>query len=233
MGVLTLAQFQSELGAIVGVRTDLTSARIIIALNQALDKISQFHDFKEMQTYVQTATNFTGVAIADKFLPYSSNWKSVHSIVLQFGTDSRKLKQIPWRKFDRMYPSPESVAAYIPIEYADWNQQLIFMPAPNAVYPLQVRVTLLPTVYTNSTALTATSQFNGKDEIILNFAAAYLWRSFGRYDKATSYENEALRMLKLAAIADADRPDLDSAGDDDDSEYQGAYWQNPFISAVS
>jgi hypothetical protein len=106
------------------------------------------------------------------------------------------------------------------------------MPVPNAVYPLQVRVTQLPVAYTISTPSSTTSQFNGKDEIILAFAAAYLWNSFGRYDKAAQFHSTGSALLDLAKKADADRPDLDTAGDADDTEYQGQYWANPFISAV-
>jgi hypothetical protein len=233
VGLLTFSQFQSELAQLVANRADLTTPRIIIALNHAQDKISQSQDFKELQNVpVATQTNFTGVPINDKLLPYSSGWKAIHSIVLQYGTDSRKLKQIPWRKFDRMYPSPESVAAYIPLEYTDWNQNLVFMPVPNAVYPLQCRVTLLPAAFTSTTPANTTSLYNGKDEIILGFAASYLWRGYGRYDKANTFETNAAALLDLAKKADSDRPDLDTAGEGDDSEYQGAYWANPFISSL-
>lgn len=234
MGLLTLRQFVAEIGTLVGVRTDLTPARIIKALNQAQDKISQYQDFKELQEYVTTYTNYTGVPASDKFLPYSSGWKNVHSIVLQDGTDSRKLKQIPWRKFDRMYPSPESVAPYIPLEYADWNQQLIFMPVPNAVYPLQVRVTFLPAPFVSTTAgLNATSLFNGKDDILIAFACAYLWRGYGRYDKANEWDTTGAAELKLAAKADGNRPDLDTADIARDSGLAGSYWANPFITSVN
>ena len=224
----------NELKQIVGVRSDLTTARVLIALNQAQDKISQAQDFKEMQTYVTSATNYTGVPINDKFLPFSSSWKNVHSIVLQDGTDSRKLREIPWRKFDRIYPAPESVAPYIPLEYSNWNQQLIFMPVPNAVYPLQVRVTQYPTVFVQTPAgLNTTSQFNGKDDVIIAFAAAYLWRGFGRYDKAMEFENTGGAQLKLAMKADSNRPDLDTADIGRDSGLSGSYWANPFITSVN
>jgi hypothetical protein len=232
VGLQTFAGFKSELTAIVGNRTDLTLPRLITALNKAQDRIAQEHDFRVMQQYIETQTNYTGVPAADKFLPYSSSWKSIHSIVLQFGTDSRKLKQIPWRKFDRLYPSPESVAAYIPLMYSDWNQKLIFMPVPNAVYPLQVRVTLLPNAYSGATPLSTTSQFNGCDEVLLDFAAGYLWRGFGRYDKAQAFDASGLQKLQKAIKADNDRPDLDTAGSAGDDQYMGQYWANPFISGV-
>ncbi len=230
MGLLTLADFQGEITANVGNRTDLTLARILKALNFAQDKVSQAQDFKELQTYVTSATNFTGVPINDKYLPYAGNWKTVHSIVLQFGIDSRKLRQMPWRKFDRMYPAPEAVAAYIPLVYSDWNQQLVFMPVPDAVYPLVARVTTYPTAFTTTTPLTTTSSFLGKDELLMAYSCEYLWRSFGRYDKADEFRTQGDALLQVAMRADADRPDLDTAGSGDDvGPLSGAYWANPWI----
>jgi hypothetical protein len=199
----------------------------------AQDKVSEAQDFKELQTYVNSATNFTGVPAADKYLPYSSSWKTVHSIVLQDGIDSRKLRNMPWRKFDRMYPAPEAVAAYIPLVYADWNQQLVFMPVPDAVYPLVVRVTTYPTPFTLTTPLTNTSDYTGKDECLVAFASGYLWRSFGRYDKAQEWDSVGQNLLQIAMRADADRPDLDTSGTaDDNGPLSGAYWANPWITSV-
>ena len=234
MGLLALSDFLSEIGAIVGNRTDLTAGRIINALNFAQDKISQAQDFKELETLQTTATNYTGNPASDKYLPVPGNWKTVHSIVCQYGIDSRKLKNIPWRKFDRMYPMPEAVAAYIPIIYTHWNQKLVFMPVPNAVYVLNARVTTYPVKFTSSSALTQTSQFYGKDDILTAFAAGYLWNSFGRYDKATEFYNQAQALLEVAMRADSNRPDLDTAGSADDTYgVSGAYWANPWITSVS
>ncbi len=233
MGLLALSDFQSEITAAVGARTDLTLARIIKGINFAQDEIAKAQDFQELETLVSTATNSTGVPINDKFLSFSSSWKTIHSIVLQNGTESRKLKQMPWRKFDRMYPSPESVSPYIPLVYTQWAQQLLFMPVPNAVYPLQCRVTLFPTAFTTASPSSQTSQYVGKDDIIVAFAAAYLWRSYGRYDKAQDWMDTGNSLLETAMRSDANRPDMDTATSADDSgPLSGAYWANPWIMSV-
>jgi hypothetical protein len=233
MGLLALSDFISEITANVGNRTDLTSARIIKALNFGQDEIAKSQDFQELETYQSAVTSFTGVPIVDKFLTFSSGWKTIHSIVLQDQTESRKLKQMPWRKFDRMYPSPESVSPYIPLVYSQWAQQLIFMPVPNAAYPLQCRVTLFPTAFTSNSALTQTSQYIGKDDILIAFACAYLWRGYGRYDKANEFMSNANALLEAAMRSDANRPDMDTASTADDAgPLSGAYWANPWISSV-
>lgn len=234
MGLLTLSDFQTEIVGCVGNRTDLTLSNIIKGINFAQDEIAKAADFQELETYQQLVTSFTGVPIVDKFLPFSSSWKTIHSIVLQNETESRKLRQMPWRKFDRMYPCPEIVAAYIPLVYSQWAQQFIFMPVPNAAYPLQCRVTMQPTAFTAGSALTQTSQYVAQDQTIINFAAAYLWRKFGRYDKADEYYNNGMAMLQASLVSDGNRPDMDTSGSADDAgSLSGAYWANPWVLSVN
>jgi hypothetical protein len=110
---------------------------------------------------------------------------------------------------------------------------MIFMPVPNAVYPLQCRVSLFPTPYTTSTLPTYVSQYVGKDDIIIAFASSYLWRSFGRFDKAKTFQQTAVELLETAMRSDKNRPDLDTAGTADDAgPLSGAYWANPWIMDV-
>jgi hypothetical protein len=233
MGLLSLSDFQGEIVSAVGNRTDITLAQCIKGINFAQDEIAKAADFQELETYQQLVTSFTGVPIVDKFLPFSSSWKTIHSIVLQNDTESRKLRQMPWRKFDRLYPCPEIVAAYIPLVYSQWAQQLIFMPVPNAAYPLQCRVTMQPTPFTINSLTTQTSQYVAQDQTIISFAAAYLWRAKGRYDKADEYTAIGNQMLEASLVSDGNRPDMDTSGDADSGEaLSGAYWANPWVTSV-
>jgi hypothetical protein len=141
---------------------------------------------------------------------------------------------MPWRKFDKLFPAPEAVAPYIPLSYSVWQRQLLFMPVPNAVYPLQCRVTQYPTPFSLSNP-SANSSFLGKDEIIIAYATAYLWNTFGRYDKAMFFQNAGDAMLEKAKIADDTRPDMDTAsnGGGGSLNTNGAYWADPFVQSVN
>lgn len=235
MGILTLTQMIDEVQAGLLNRTDLIDDRCVTALNFAQAEVSRCHDFKELQAFFNTSTQFTSSAFNDKFVTLAPFVKHVHTAILIDNTNSRKLVQKPWRQFDKTWPMPEALARARPQVYTTWNQSMQVYPVPDNVYPIFCRVTTYPRPFNLTQAPNAVSDFEWKDDILIKLASAYLWKSFGRPDKADDlYREVGLNsrpisgMLGNAIKQDQDRPDLE-INIDVDSGNLGTYWSNPFV----
>lgn len=216
-------------------RTDLGSDRVTAALNFAQSEISRLHDFMELKVFTTVSTTFTSDAKADKSITLPALVKHVHTAVLKFGTLSRKLRNKPWRLFDRMFPAPEALARSIPFYYTRWNRTIHLQPVPDMVYPVEMRTTNYPTPF--GTDVTQVTDYDSKDDLLIKLAAAYLWRSFGRPDKGLEYEIEVFGpdpgrlggMFAAAVKQDTDMPDLEVNPSLEDANVLGKYWADPFI----
>ena len=79
-----------------------------------------------------------------------------------------------------------------------------------------------------STNTSAISQFVDKDDILIFWALEYLWRVYGRHDRADEFDKMAIARAKEAKGNDEDRPDLDVSTAPISTSSPGAYWQDPF-----
>jgi hypothetical protein len=211
-------------------RSDLTNDRCVSALNFAQTRISRSHDFREMKGFYQTATLFTPSAFNDKFLPLAHNIKHIHTMVLNPGdTTARKLVEKPWRTFDRIWPAPEVLARSKPYFYSRWDKTCILYPVPDSVYQVFCRVTTFPRPFNLEQNPQAVSDYDWKDDILIALACAYLWKSFGRMDKANDYLRESQEHFVTAVKQDTDDPDLEINIDLTDQGFVGRYWADPFV----
>lgn len=230
MGALTLTELVQEVQSGLLNRSDLTDTRCVTALNFAQARISRSHDFRELKGFYQTATLFTTSAFNDKFLPLAPATKHIHTAVLNPGdTTARKLIEKPWRTFDRIWPAPEVLARSKPYFYSRWNNQIILYPVPDYVYQVFMRITTYPRPFNLQVNPTAMSDYDWKDDIIIALACAYLWKSYGRMDKANDYLREAQEHFVTAVKQDTDDPDLEINIDLTDQGFVGRYWADPFV----
>lgn len=228
MGIYTLTQLIGEVQAGLLNRSDLSADRCTTAINFAQNRISRKHDFKELKGFHNSSTQVTSSAFNDKFVPLAPYVKHVHTIVLRDNTNSRKLVEKPWRFFDKMWPMPEALGRSRSQVYSRWNQSLILYPVPDGVYSLFGRVTSFPRPFNLALAPNAVSDYEQKDDLIIELACAYLWRSFGRPDRAEEYFQDANRSFMEAVKQDTDMPDLE-INIDVDTQNLGKYWADPFI----
>lgn len=231
MGEQTLTQLVGEVQAALLNRSDLTNERCVIALNAAQNQISRSHDFQELKAWVTVSTSYTGNAFNDKFLSLPPYTKHVHVANLLTGTpSSRKLIEKPWRLFNRMWPQPEILARGYPMFYTQWNQSLVLYPVPQMLFNVNMWITTFPRPFTWAQAQ-AYSDFNWKDDILIDLAVEYLWRSYGRNDKADEYLVRSKAALITAVRQDTDRPDMDVSSDPSAFSL-GPYWLDPFVRRV-
>jgi hypothetical protein len=238
MGTLTLADFNEELLAGLGNRTEdttVTISRVARALNLAQQRVNQAAAFAELRQVGFAQMNFTGVPAVDKYLTPPVDCRTIHSFVLldtSAGTSSlgqsHKVIGKPWRWFDRHFPSPEWLAPGWPNYYAWWGKMLVVAPAPFLQFTAQLRYISNPTPFV-ATELTQASDYDEKDYILLNYSLAFFFQSLGRNDRALYFEGLAKEQLDEAIERNVEEPDMDISRDDADMPWPtGEYWANPF-----
>lgn len=242
MGTLTLSEFQTEILAGLGNRTEqqsVTLERIVIALNLAQERINRAYDFSEMAQVALAQMNFTGTPGIDKFMVPPPRTKTIHSFVLldtSSGTSSmgqsRKVVEKPWRWFDRQFPAPEWLPPGYPEVYARWGQFIVMAPAPYLQFTAQLRYIRTPLPF-DAAELTQSSEYESKDDILLNYTLAYFFKALGRADRSTFFEALAKEQLDEAIERDDLRPDIEVSRDIDGlgtgDVAQGAYWASPWV----
>lgn len=239
MGALTLSNFLTEVKSGLGNRTDsgVADQRIVNVLNLAQTRISRAWPWKDLQLTYLAQMSFTGNPAVDKYITPPANLKTLHSFVLLDTSagqsslgQSQKLTEKPWRWFDEHYPSPEWITPGWPTVYAYWGRFLVVAPPPFLQFTAQFRGISYPTPFVLADP-TQASDYQDKDDILINFALGYLWRSYGRVDLATYHENIVAELVKEAIEFDDRRPDMDVSRDIGTmpSALNVPYWANPFI----
>lgn len=240
---LTLADFQTEILAALGNRTEgglVSLARICTALNIAQARLNRAYAFMDMAQVAFAQMNYSGTAGRDKFLIPPANLRTIHSFVLLNTTNntppalakSGKVIEKPWRWFDAHFPVPEALPVGPPQVYARWGRFIVMAPAPDQQYTAQLRYIAKPTDFVVGVT-TMSSDFNDKDDILLNYTLAYLWKTLGRADRAAYFEGLAKELLDEAIEKDDDRPDIEVSHD---LPYVGGlggeYWTNPWVDSA-
>jgi hypothetical protein len=237
VGALTLADFQTEILAGLGNRQDITTDRLVRALNLAQSRISRAYDFSEMATVSFAQMSFTSNPALDKYLIPPPLTKTIHSFVcldtsaaLSSMGLSRKVIEKPWRWFDAHYPAPEWLPPGWPIIYKRWGNVIVMVPAPYLQFTAELSYTTFPTPFVQG-QLTQTSDFENKDDLVLSYCFAYFWKTLGRPDKAVYFEGLSKEQLDEAIEKDDTRPDIEVSRDTPalGGVSQGPYWADPLI----
>jgi hypothetical protein len=79
--------------------------------------------------------------------------------------------------------------------------------------------------------LTQSSDYEDKDDIIINYTLGYFFKTLGRSDRALYFEGLAKEQLDEAIERDDTRPDIEISRDIDNSGLtnQGPYWSDPWV----
>lgn len=239
MGTLTFTQLQAEIQAGLGGRTDL-SARLPTFVNLAQQRLSRIFDFDEMDIIATTTINNTGNN-NDKFIVLP-NLRDIYSLRLVdnavggpgTGSQARKLQQVHHRKWDKLIPYPEWYSRGKPTHYMVWGQFVELWRLPDFKYTVYLRYTKWPTPLSLGTDL---SDFNMKDELLIELAIIYAYRSLGRMEDAIKHQFMFGELWKEFRDINPKNPDLDLVPGPGITEIDptstGNYWANPFITTVS
>lgn len=195
-------------------------------LNAAMRKIANAYDFQELYTSTTQAT-----ADGTKTYAFPTDYNTIFSLRLRDGTSSIKLMRVPSRELDRFYARPEEDAEDKPVWYIPYGDNYELYPIPDAVYTIDIRYALAPTVVTATTDLISYVPF--RDDVIVASMTSEGFKMYQMYEDATFWENEFQRILKEQINSAEDYSDLDLQGRGFDSQgfyrLSGEYWNNPLI----
>lgn len=225
MGTLTFTELKDEVRAGLSNRTDLDT-RLGRFLNLAQQRLARLHDFDEMESRTTLALPYTG-ADSDKIITIPS-LRELYSLRIISGADSRKLKQISNKTFDRQHPYPEYVARNWPHSYILWGNSIEVYPLPHQAMTAYLRYTKWPT---DLSAANGVSEFNQKDDVLIELALAYAFWSLGKEGEAQKHEAQAMRLLGEADSHDREKPDLDIAASNAPVGVAPSTepWRDPFV----
>lgn len=231
MGTLTLTELKAELLAGLGNRGDM-ALRLTRFLNLAQTRLARLVDFEEMEV-VSTPTLTNTGSSTDKYYTLP-NLREMYSFRITQDGYERKLDYLTRRLFDKQIPAPEVHARGTPAVYTLWAQRLELFQLPDQSYTTEIRWTKWPTALTDS-APNAVSEFDNKDDAIIEMALCYAFWSLGKEDEAKRHEARALQLASEGAVENDVRPDAEISIDRtprSSSSVVSRPWADPFVSST-
>lgn len=231
MGTLTLANIRDEVKGHFGQRDNISDARYNRIINLAQLRIARRLDWFEMYDVQWNTTSYTGDITVDKILDLPSNIKSIMSLRLVDGENSRKLQYKSYNVWDKLIPDPGFYRVDRPLFYTRWNNVIELWPVPDAEYTIDIRLTVWPT----DLSLDAdTSILNNKDDAIIMLANSWVSGAIGRMEDAARFWRIYTNLLNDAVDEQLTQPDkmLLPEGIVHKKLGEGttdSYWNNPMI----
>ena len=222
MGTLTLTELEAEIRANLGNRTDLDS-RLPRILSLAQEVIMRAHPFSEMNSEETLTT------VADtKTVNLPTNPREVYSVRLIDNSNSRKLRYIPLRQWDRRAPYPEHYTTGRPSLYTLYNDKIELWRIPDAAYTIYCRCNLMPTEFSSDSDVA--SDLENKDDLLIAIATEYCFRSLGGdTERIMRWQSVATNGLRNAIKADTQFEDQVISSERARTTVTDDYWLNPFI----
>ncbi len=234
MGSLTLDQLKAEVRSALGGRTDQDS-RLTTALNIAQTVIAREHLWSELFASQSTTLTITGNAQTDKVFALPSDLRDILTVRIQDSSNSsraRKLVPIQYNKFDESIPEPERYTTGIPSVYTRFNTNIELWRVPDKAYTLHLRYLKWPAAFSDSNG-SAKSTLENKDDLIIYYTNAYLFKSLGKQDMADKWMAEYERALRKAKHEDTDQPDSALRPMRENKLGPTDYWLDPFVRSVT
>ena len=214
MGTLTRSQFVSEITKNLGGRGD--EARIIIHLNMAQERIKRRRVWPELNLVDQVTVTPVGNPETDRYHDITSGGmikvQHLYGLVRIFsGERPFPLVAIPSRQWMAFVGKTTGLLTGDPTHYNKWRPGYVeFFRAPTRAFDLVRRYRIFPTEFdaVNDVA----SDFEAKDDIIINYATSSLFHSLGMLEDAGRYFTVANELMKDALTEAMATPDQSIIG---------------------
>lgn len=229
MGTLTANELKDELAIWLGSRDDISDTRLFGFLNLAQQRLARrksFEEFEKLDTSIQLIYT---PADSDRFITLPSDIKKIRSWVVLDGTSSRKLVFRNSRQWDKITPAPEEDSREKPRIYTKFQGKAEIWPLPDQTYNTRLRYSAWPTVLA---ADGDASDFDNKDDVLLNLAMVIAYTSLGNIDKGKEFWVIYNSLLKDVEGEDSEKPDQDYVPEtlrDMGLGMPDEYWANPFV----
>lgn len=228
MGTLTLAEIKGEIRAALGNRTDEDS-RLTTAINLSQMRIARKHRWEELEALYNRNFEITSSVYNDKFVAFPSNLRDIYSVIVLDGYESRKLIRVPYRRWDRVIPSPEQFSRGTPSHYTLFRNTMELWKVPDEALETIIRAVEWPTSFGSDE--TALSDLDQKDDMIITLTVSWFLMTQGREDDANKWWGIYKNLMNDAGAEEDERPDLDllpGPGAGSNSAMLAPYYQDPF-----
>jgi len=231
-GVLTLTQMSAEVldnltqqGAMTTANNVTLSEMATRWLNRAQIRVARMHDL--------IWTEQTSASVADQQrYSFDSRLRSVQSMRLEDGTNSRRLTLVIPSKLDSYFPKPDTQTTgkssiYVPFENTNTFE---LFPIPDAAYVLRIRCSLYPTTLTTASQ---TSDYNYLDDVLIAYATMYGYQWLQEMNDSKFWKAIGDGELKAQIAAEVSRfPDWVQTREGftaGSTGYIGEYYKDPLI----
>ena len=185
-------------------RDDLTSERINRHINNTLQRIARYHNWKDL--YVK-ATTETIANQSEYSLPLGTDrLKDLVSITLSDGSSRGvRLKYVPYRQFHEIIPVPSSGQLGKPQHYAVWDNVIQLYPTPNDIFTLNLLYVKWPDKLVDGEE----PEITGVDDLIIAGATSSLFMSLQQVEPAGIWHQQFNVLLNEAIQADVKNTDAE------------------------
>ena len=180
---MNLGELDDELVALLGNRTDITSARRYLWLNNAQKELAYAFPYFQNADKVTTS-----MVIAQSSYALPSNCVAIYSI--RDITLKRKIMRSSFRKFDNI----DALQSGNPTHYCRFGNQFELTPVPSAANSMLLRFGKSITSMSNPTDEPTLS--DPWHEVILLGAEVRGWRALRMLDQMAIVKNEYLQLLR-------------------------------------
>lgn len=228
MGTLTADELKDELSSWLGSRDDITDARLFRFLNLAQHRLARVRSFEELEK-LDTSIQFQDNSLdSDRFITLPSDIKKIRSWVVLDGNNSLKLTFYPARQWDKVQPKPEQDARGRPSIYTKFQNKAEIWQLPDATYSTRLRYSAWPAALS---AGGSASDFDHKDDILLNLAMVIAYTAVANMEKASEFWKIYRSLLNDAIGEDLEKPDMELIPDamhGINYPTPDEYWKDPF-----
>lgn len=233
MGLLTGSELLTEIMNFLAGRDDLQEdqPRLLRSLNLVQEYVELIYEPNELEAS-QTGTLTAHQGVLD-WTALPSVPRRIKSFLLQTNDGrSKKLDGYSPIQFDAAFPDPDFWSENMPFCYTKFANNLELYPVPDAAYAYRIRYQKKAHSWTASN-LDTTSDLDGKDLVLINFALSHIYDSLGEVEKSMRFYAVANgKAEELKAFDDRRIPDQTISAHRSvsiSSEAIGRPWADPLV----
>jgi len=219
----------------------LTTSQTIDPLTSASTFVDGGGTIANYKTYNQKpGTSIISTGHTGETITYGNGGlKAMESVRVSFGdtdggpyTRSYMLSYLGRRQFRRLIPNPESSVAIEGYQtvFTEENEQLYLYKIPNRKYLIEIGYFSWP-----AALVTSPSDFDGKDDILINLATSIGFHSLGMKESGVQYYAMSEALIQDAIAEDEATPSHVITGKGTSASTTGLGgdpWNDPFVSSI-
>jgi len=213
MGLMTFSEMQSQIRSMLGGRQD-QDASIMRGLQFAQWRIARIFEFEELFVDDESTVSNTGDGneVTDATITLPDTCRKVYALSIVKTTTIVPLTGIPSVDWERVIGATEIYSRGEPKNFVIRYKSVTLWRVPDADYTIRKVYTVWPTEIILNVAkdapstTTALSLLDHKDEMVIEYALVYVYKTIGNFEKANYHFTIYKDMLKEAGVSDNNVP---------------------------